>query len=373
MNSSILSWERPEPCRLAVVVPCYRVAACIADVLRAIGPEVWRVYCVDDACPEHSHEIIEQAAAEDPRIRCLRHSENMGVGAAVVTGYKQAIADGAEVIVKLDGDGQMDPRRIPELVQPILRGEADYVKGNRFFRLEGLWAMPVVRLIGNAGLSFLSKMSTGYWTLFDPTNGYTAIHALAAERLPLDKLSRRYFFESDILFRLNTLRAAVAEVPMDACYGHENSSLSIFKTLVHFPLCHARNLAKRIFYNYFLRGFSVASIHLVAGAILLAFGVVFGASRWIVGAETNVPASAGTVMLAALPILIGCQLLLSFISFDMSNVPVSPIHTRLQLWTKKRLAGESETAAVRSSAEVAAVDFCEVDFATTEQLLNDAY
>jgi dolichol-phosphate mannosyltransferase len=329
MNETLLTASESSPCRLAVVVPCYRVAGQVADVLAAIGPEVWRIYCVDDACPQRSGRAVEEQAARDPRIRCLTHARNMGVGAAVVTGYKQAIHDGAEVIVKLDGDGQMDPARIADLAEPIRSGEADYVKGNRFFDLEGLRAMPVRRLVGNAGLSFLSKLSTGYWTLFDPTNGYTAIHAAVARRLPLDKLSRRYFFESDILFRLNAMRAVVAEVPMDARYGDEPSSLSLAKSLLQFPWFHARNLGKRILYNYFLRGFSMASINLVAGLALLVLGVVFGAVQWIRGAESNLLASSGTVMLAALPVILGCQLLLSFIAFDMANVPRAAIHPRL--------------------------------------------
>jgi dolichol-phosphate mannosyltransferase len=320
---------------LAVVIPCYRVRNQVARVLAAIGPEVWRIYCVDDGCPDESRLAVEKAAEQDPRIRCLVHPRNMGVGAAVVTGYRQAIQDGADAIVKLDGDGQMDPAGIRALADPLLRGEADYVKGNRFFRLEGLKSMPVLRLVGNAGLSFLAKLSTGYWHLFDPTNGYTAIHARVARELPLDKLSPRYFFESDVLFRLNTLRAVVAEVPMDAVYADEESSLSVLKALVQFPLYHARNCWKRILYNYFLRGFSLASINLVAGLALLIFGVAFGAVQWIAAAEASVLASAGTVMVAGLPVILGCQLLLNFVAFDMANIPQSPIHRRLQLYGGK--------------------------------------
>ena len=301
---------KPDEPSVAVVIPCYRVSRQLASVLQAIGPEVWRIYCVDDGCPEQSRLVAERVAAEDPRIRCLVHEQNRGVGAAVATGYRQALQDGADVIVKLDGDGQMDPAAIGLLVEPILCGQADYVKGNRFFHLEGLKSMPRLRLIGNAGLSFLAKMSTGYWELFDPTNGFTAIHAAVAGELPLGKLSPRYFFESDILFRLNTLRAVVAEVPMEARYAEEKSSLSVLKTLVQFPLCHARNCWKRILYNYFLRGFSIASVNLVAGLALLIFGVLFGAIKWIGGAESSVVASPGTVMLAGLPVILGCQLLL---------------------------------------------------------------
>ena len=328
--------ENPAPPRVAVVIPCYRVSKQLAGIVNAIGPEVWRIYCVDDACPENSRQVIERLVAENTRVQGLSHPQNQGVGAAVVTGYKQALADGADIIVKLDGDGQMDPSRIPELVEPLIRGEADYVKGNRFFHLDSLKAMPVVRLIGNAGLSFLSKISSGYWNLFDPTNGFTAIQASIARQLPLNKLNPRYFFESDMLFRLNTLRAVVLEVPMDARYGDETSSLSVSNALVRFPFCHARNFFKRIFYNYFLRGFSIASVNLVVGLALLTFGLTFGISRWIASAEANVLASPGTVMVAALPIILGTQLVLSFVSFDMENVPRDPLHRRIQAYARSR-------------------------------------
>ncbi len=193
------------PLRVAVVTPCFRVSRQIRGVLAAIGPEVWRIYCVDDACPEHSGAAVAEQAAHDSRIRLLRHDTNQGVGAAVVTGYRQAIADGAHVIVKLDGDGQMDPARIPDLIAPIAAGNADYVKGNRFYHLESLRAMPVSRLIGNAGLSFLSKLSTGYWNLFDPTNGFTAIHAevappaAARQTAPATTSSNPIFYFDSIL------------------------------------------------------------------------------------------------------------------------------------------------------------------------------
>jgi len=316
--------------RLAVVVPCYRVTRHIAGVLRAIGPEVWRIYCVDDACPEQSGQLAMAAAMGDARIRVLTHQENLGVGGAVVTGYKQALQDGADIIVKLDGDGQMDPRNILSLIAPIIRGEADYAKGNRFFHLDGVRSMPFMRIIGNAGLSFMSKLSTGYWNLFDPTNGYTAIHAAVLRLLPLEKLSRRYFFESDILFRLSTLRAVVKDVPMNAHYADEKSNMSLPRVLGEFPVYHTRNFVKRIFYNYFLRNFSVASLHLVFGMLLVGFGITFGLWEWFKGAQMNVIASPGTVMLAALPVLLGTQLLLSFIGLDVASVPDSPIQRKMR-------------------------------------------
>ena len=319
----------PAQATLAVVIPCYKVASHLVEVVERIGPEVSLIYCVIDGCPEASAAAALQAAENDIRVQVLHHEQNQGVGAAVLTGYRQAVADGADIVVKIDGDGQMAPENIPRLVGPILRGEADYVKGNRFFNLEDVRAMPVSRLVGNAGLSFLSKLSSGYWNLFDPTNGFTAIHADVIALVPQPKISRRYFFESDLLFRLGTLRAVVADVPFAAHYGNEKSNLNVYKALVQFPFLHLRNFGKRIFYCYFLRDFNVASVHLVLGLALCLFGFVFGMWHWITGYARNVLATPGTVMLAALPIVLGWQAILSFISFDVGNVPKRPLHRNL--------------------------------------------
>jgi glycosyltransferase involved in cell wall biosynthesis len=329
VSEKVIRTHTYNDCVIAVVIPCYRVRQQIESVLMRIGPEISLIYCIDDACPEESGEIVEHVALHDARIQLIYHPTNQGVGGAVVSGYRRAIEAGADIVVKLDGDGQMDPQQICRLINPIRDGEADYVKGNRFFRLESLQGMPWLRVIGNAGLSFLTKLSTGYWNPFDPTNGFTAIHARVAQVLPLDKLSRRYFFESDMLFRLNTLRAVIVEVPMDAQYGDENSSLNLLQALFVFSWHHAVNTLKRIFYNYFLRNFNMASLHLVLGVLLLGFGLIFGTQQWIRSAQLEQFASSGTVMLAALPVVLGIQFLLNFIAFDMANVPRDPIHHRL--------------------------------------------
>lgn len=311
--------------RVAVVIPAYRVTQHIDEVIRAIPDFVWRVYVVDDACPDGTGKYVE-SNVHDSRVRVIRLSENKGVGGAVMAGYRAALADQADVIVKVDGDGQMDPALIPDFVAPIISGEADYTKGNRFYDLEMVRSMPGVRIFGNAVLSLLTKLSSGYWNLFDPTNGYTAIHADACRRLPFQKISERYFFETDMLFRLNTLRAVVVDVPMDAKYGEETSHLNISKIMGEFLYKHARNFGKRIFYNYFLRDLSLASLELVLGLLLTIFGVLFGSYHWLVSAQIGVPTPAGTVMVAAMPFLIGLQLILSFLGYDIASVPRRPIH-----------------------------------------------
>jgi len=317
-----------EVVRIAVVIPSYRVSRSVLDVVRRIGPESALVYVVDDACPEHSGELVA-TSCHDPRVRVIRHASNQGVGGAVMTGYRAALDDGADVVVKLDGDGQMAPELLPTIVAPLLAGEADYAKGNRFFDLDGLSSMPAVRLWGNAVLSILSKLSTGYWNVVDPTNGYTAIHASVLRRLPLQKISRSYFFETDLLFRLNTLRAVVVDVPMDAVYGEEVSSLRVTRVLGEFLGKHLRNFAKRIFYNYFLRDVSIASFELPVGLGLLTFAIAFGGYHWVRSANEGIATPTGTIMIAAVSLLMGLQFVLSFLQYDIASVPHRPIHRLL--------------------------------------------
>jgi glycosyltransferase involved in cell wall biosynthesis len=262
---------------------------------------------------------------------------NQGVGGAVITGYLAAISDGIEVIVKVDGDGQMDPALIPQLIAPIVSGQADYTKGNRFFSPESLSGMPATRLIGNAGLSFLTKLSSGYWDVLDPTNGYTALHAGVANALPFDKISKRYFFESDILFRLNTIRAVVADIPMFSFYGEEESNLNARRVFLPFLTKNIKNTWKRIFYSYFLRGFSFASFCFFFGLMLLAFGLSMGAAAWMSNAVAGEPTPTGTIMIASLSIILGFQLLLGFIAADIGSVPTRALQNLLSTRTSKPL------------------------------------
>lgn len=314
---------------VAVVIPSYRVTAHVLGVIAAIPSNVQCIYAVDDACPDGSGDYIERHCT-DPRVRVLRHATNLGVGGAVITAYRTALADGMDIVVKIDGDGQMDPRLLPQFVRPLVAGRADYTKGNRFYRPESVRNMPRMRLFGNAMLSFLTKLSCGYWQVMDPTNGYTAIHTSILRELPLDKLERRYFFETDMLFRLNTLRAVVRDIPMDAVYADEESNLHVSKVLPEFFVKHVSRLARRYVYSYLIRDFNIGTIYSLAGSFLLLAGSIFGILRWLTSNATSHPASSGTVMLAAMPILIGIQLLIAFLQYDVSSVPVEPLSPELQ-------------------------------------------
>ena len=315
------------PTTIAVVIPCYRVTEHILGVIAEIGPEVSKIYLVDDGCPDESGAFAEQNS-KDKRLSVIYHDENQGVGGAVISGYKAAYADGADVVVKIDGDAQMDPRLIPAIAKPVVEGSADYSKGNRFDSLENLFAMPKVRIFGNSILSLWAKFSTGYWSMTDPTNGFTAIHRRALEAMNLDKIRKSYFFESDILFRLNIANCVVADVPMVAVYGSEKSSMSIVKVMVEFPWRHTVNLWKRIFYRYYLREWNVGSFELPLGLFLVAFGAWFGLRSYTSAAAAGLATTAGQVTGSAVALILGVQLLLSFLSYDVQSEPRIPRQRR---------------------------------------------
>jgi len=312
-----------------LVVPCYRVRDHILRVIKRTPVWFEGIVCVDDACPERSGDFIE-AENTDPRVVVIRLAKNQGVGGATLAGYAEAARRGARVMVKVDGDDQMDLGYAAQLVAPILLGEADYAKGNRFTSISHLTTMPTVRVLGNAMLSFAAKLSTGYWNIFDPTNGYTAIEANVA-RLVLEKrIARRFFFETDLLYHLGTLRAVVRDVPMPARYADEVSNIRISAIIGPFALKHLRNFSQRVVGQYFVRDFNAASLELVFGLFFLLFGVGYALS-YLTNRIPGQAASAGVVMLAALPVILGVQFLLQAVNFDVLNVPNRPIHPYLNV------------------------------------------
>jgi glycosyltransferase involved in cell wall biosynthesis len=312
--------------KAAVIIPSYKVTRHVLDVIRNIGPEIEKIYVVDDCCPDHSGQYVLDNNI-DPRVCVLFNSVNKGVGGATKRGYVEALKDGMDVAIKVDGDGQMDPRLIPKFIKPIRDGRTDYTKGNRFFSYEHVNRMPKTRLLGNAALTFFTKASSGYWNIFDPNNGFTAINRQALAMLPLEKIHDRYFFESDMLFRLNSIRAVVMDVPMTAVYEDEESGLRIKDILMLFLKGHIRNFCKRIIYNYFLRDFTIASLELLVGTSFLMFGFIYGGIHWTRSIVLQNVAPSGVVMLAGLTVIVGTQLLLSVFNYDVQNTPKTPIST----------------------------------------------
>ena len=306
--------------KIAAVIPAYKVADHIVKVVSEIGKDVDFIFVIDDACPQKSGQLVKKKI-KDKRVTVITHSQNQGVGGAVVSGYRAALEAGADIIVKIDGDGQMDATKIHELIDPIVEGKADYTKGNRFDSITGLRQMPGIRIFGNGALSLMTKVSTGYWNVTDPTNGFTAIHADMLRGITLEMLSKRYFFESDLLFRLSLARAVVWDIPMESRYGTEKSNLSISRAIFEFTWKHGVNFHKRLFYNYYLREMSAASIELPIGILMSWFGLIFGIVKFNESVATGMPATAGTVMLSAVPLILGIQFVLAFLSNDIASVP----------------------------------------------------
>jgi len=318
-----------EMCKVAVVIPCYKVTKSLRALIEGIGNEVTAIYCVDDKCPDESWKIAESIAIKDHRVHVVRRKQNGGVGAAVISGYEAALETDAEIIVKIDGDGQMAPHLIPNFIKPIYENRADFIKGNRFYDLKSISGMPLIRVFGNSMLSFINKLSSGYWNLFDPNNGFTAIHAKVLRLIPMEKLNKGFFYEADLIFRLSLVRAVVKNIPMDSVYEDEKSNLSVLNILVTFPYLHCNRIFKRIFYNYFLRNFNIASLYLILGFFLSIFGIWYGVDSWIELSKINQTASSGTVMLAAMPIIIGNTYLVGFLAYDMQDIPTDPVHIDL--------------------------------------------
>lgn len=306
---------------LAVVIPCYNVARHIEDVLCGIPEEAeWRI-AVDDASSDETQAILKRLAAADSRIIYIRHEKNKGVGGAMMTGYGKAIELQADIIVKVDGDGQMDMADIPALIQPLLDNKADYAKGNRFRDLHALRKMPFGRRIGNLGLSFMIKAASGYWNIFDPSNGFTAIQGDMLNQIDFKKIHPRYFFESSMLIELYYANAVIQDVPMKAKYGNEISGLSITRTLFEFPPRLFIAWIKRVLLKYFLFEFNIASVYILTGLPLFLAGAIYGGVNFFKYASSHIPAPTGTVVIPTLLIVLGFQLLLSAVNYDIENYP----------------------------------------------------
>ena len=301
--------------KICVVIPAYKVSSHILEVVQSIGPEVHKIIVVDDNCPEKSGELVEKFS-KDKRLEVIFLNLNLGVGGAVKTGYKRALELNQDIIVKIDGDGQMDASKIKELTEPIIVKLADYTKGNRFFNYEAVIKMPKMRMFGNLGLTFMTKLSSGYWHVFDPNNGFTAINLDVLKKLNLSKIDNGYFFESDMLFRLNMATARVLDISIPAIYDGEKSNLNIGRVLFEFPIKHLRNFLKRIIYSYYLRDFNLASIELPIGLFLFLFGMVLGSYCWVQGILQESATQTGTLILIAMSVLLGLQLILAFLAHD---------------------------------------------------------
>jgi len=312
--------------RIAAVVPAYREEAHIARVVETMPDFVDHIVIVDDCSPDDTSGVVRRL--NDSRVLLIRHEENQGVGGAIITGHRAAIEIGADVNVVMAGDAQMDPERLPELLEPVTTGGYGFAKANRFFAPESFSGMPRYRVFGNIVLSFMTKMASGYWHLFDPQNGYTATRTDVLRRVPLERVAKRYSFENDLLIHLNILQVPAIDVPIPALYGNEVSSIKLRRVVPELLDLLTRGFWRRIWYRYVLWSFSPIALLLAMGIVL--FGIGFGISLWIAFVvASTVVATAGTVMLAALPLMIGTQMLISALQLDIQASPSQPTYPRI--------------------------------------------
>jgi len=316
------------PPKIAIAIPCYKVKKHILDVISGIPSWVDYIFAIDDACPQESGKFIAENCT-DPRVQVLYHAKNKGVGGATITGYRAALESGCAIVIKMDGDDQMDPTYLSRLINPILIGRADYTKGNRFYDLASLRQMPLIRRIGNIGLTLLTKVSSGFWHVSDPTNGYTAVHTSVLRVLNLDRLAERYFFETSMLIQLNIVRTVAYDVPIPARYGSETSSLSVSRAFFGFPAKLLSGLMQRLFWRYFIYDINAGTFLLGFGGLLFLSGSAFGAYHWVIGGLHQSFTSPGTVALALLPVLLGAQMLMQSVLLDIMDKPSMPLHLLL--------------------------------------------
>lgn len=308
--------------RIAVSIPYYNAARHICDVVSKLPDFIDAVIITDDKSPQPMDKVaIQSSAHPNTQIIFLENPINLGVGGATMSGFRYAIDYNFDIVVKIDSDDQMDARYLPQLLEPLLKGKAEMAKGNRFRDLNALKKMPIVRRLGNLILSFMTKAATGYWNNFDPNNGYLAIQTATLKQVDFSKLSQRYFFETSLIAQLYFVDARIKDIAMPAIYADEKSSMKVWRMPVIFATSLLKVFVKRIAKAYFLYDFNIASMYLFTGLPLFLFGVTYGIYNWVHYSTINVLAPTGTIMLVTLSIILGFQLVLQAIQYDIMNSP----------------------------------------------------
>jgi glycosyltransferase involved in cell wall biosynthesis len=304
--------------RVGVVVPAHDEERLIGETLGGIPDFVDRVYVVDDASTDGTAERAR--AAGDPRVEVLVREENGGVGAAIVTGYRRVLADGVDIACVMAADNQMDPNELGSLVLPVARGEVDYAKANRLFTGEAWRVIPRSRYLGNAVLSFLTKIASGYWHVADSQAGYTAASSGTLARLDLERIYPRYGFPNDMLVHLNVAGARVRDVPSRPIYGvGESSGIRLRRVVPAISWLLFKGFWWRLKEKYVIRDFHPLVFFYALGALMTVAGLVLGLvvaiSRLFFGNEITTP----TVVLVALLLISGTQFTLFAMWFDQES------------------------------------------------------
>jgi glycosyltransferase involved in cell wall biosynthesis len=302
---------------VAVVVPAYDEEALVAATIRGIPAFVDRIYVVDDASRDGTAEAAR--ASGDRRVEVLVHERNEGVGGAIVTGYKRAVADGVDVTCVMAGDNQMDPADLERIALPVARGEVDYAKANRLVSGEAWEVMPHLRYLGGALLSLLTKIASGFWHVADSQSGYTAASREILEQLDLDRIYPRYGFPNDMLVHLNVWNARVRDIPSRPVYGvGEQSGIKIPRIVPRISWLLVKGFFWRMKQKYVIRDFHPLVFFYALGFVMTIVGLGLGIAETVLRIMGNA-VSVGTVVLVALLLIFGSQFTLFAMWFDMES------------------------------------------------------
>jgi glycosyltransferase involved in cell wall biosynthesis len=305
--------------RVAVVVPAHNEEALLPKTLAGIPEFVDRIYVVDDASRDATSERARAAAAADPRIEVVVHERNRGVGAAIVSGYERAIAERVDVTAVMAADNQMDPADLEALVRPVARGEVDYAKANRLITGQAWELIPKHRYLGNAVLSLLTKIASGYWHVADSQSGYTAVNLDTLERLDLDRIYSRYGFPNDMLVHLNIVSARVRDFPSRPIYGvGERSGIKLRKVVPRISWLLVKGFFWRLREKYVIRDFHPLVFFYFLGLLMTGVGLGLGIAL-IVLRSLGHAITAATGILVALLLIFGSQFTLFAMWFDMES------------------------------------------------------
>jgi glycosyltransferase involved in cell wall biosynthesis len=340
---------------VAVVVPAHNEERLVGSTVASIPAFVDKIYVVDDASKDAT---AERAATADPRVVVIAHERNLGVGAAIVSGYKRARDESMDVTCVMAADGQMDPDDLETLVRAVASGECHYAKANRLFTGHAWQLIPRTRYIGNAILSFLTKIASGYWQVADSQSGYTAIDLESLRMLDLDRLYARYGFPNDILVHLNVWGRRVSDYPSRPIYGvGEQSGIRLRKVVPTISWLLMKGFFWRLREKYIIRDFHPLVLFYVLGMALSTVGFSLGILETVLrlmGNQVPVP----TIVLVALLVISGLQLLLFAMWFDMeSNRSLSaaePVRRTLEIPAGARLmvVYDGEPAELPETAEL---------------------
>ncbi len=302
---------------VAVVVPAYDEETLVATTIRGVPPFVDRIFVVDDASRDGTAAAAR--ATGDARVEVIAHERNAGVGAAIVTGYHRAVEEGMEVTCVMAADNQMDPGDLEKIALPVARGELEYAKANRLITGEAWKVIPRSRYLGNAVLSFLTKIASGYWHVADSQSGYTAASREILEQLDLDRIYRGYGFPNDMLVHLNVWNARVRDIPSRPVYGvGERSGIKIRKVVPRISWLLLKGFFWRMREKYVIRDFHPLVFFYALGGLMTLLGLGLGIAEVVLRIMGNA-VSVGTVVLVALLLIFGSQFTLFAMWFDLES------------------------------------------------------